>query len=420
MPEIVSSFITINRLTIIIAIAAIFLFPNMLLANAPPGKSALSGYVKDSVTKETLIGATVYIKGTKFGAYTNKIGYYSISDIKPGTYTVTVSFLGYAKYSETIEFKSGESVRRDFEVPPGNIKTDEIQVFADRDPEKRQISISKINVPMEQIKQIRVGGETDVFRTLQYLPGVLTSSQISSGLFVRGGSPDQNLVLLDGSAVYNPTHLFGFISTFNSDAIKDVELIKGGFNAEYGGRLSAVLNITQKDGNRDRVSANGSIGAISSRLGLEGPIGNGSWFISGRRTYFELVKAFLPENPEEPIPDFNFYDINGKITQDFGDNDKISLSGFLSQDKLEFSSFGLSMLLEIGNRLASARWIHIFAEDLLLTTNLSYSNYYNNFAGDQSGYEFLIDNSVRILAHKIIDLKSSPIAIITASMSSMF
>jgi hypothetical protein len=241
---------------------------------------------------------------------------------------------------------------------------------------------------------MRVGGESDVFRTLQYLPGVLTSSQLSSGLFVRGGSPDQNLVLLDGSAVYNPTHLFGFISTFNTDAIKDVELVKGGFDAEYGGRLSAVLNITQNEGNRKEFEGIASIGAVSSRIGLQGPIGNGSWFISGRRTYFDLVKKLLPENPEEPIPDFGFYDVNAKITQDFGANDKISISGFLSNDNLEFSSFGLSLGLDIGNRLLSARWTHIFDETIFSTVNVSYSKYFNNFKGDQSGYEFLIDNSI--------------------------
>lgn len=375
-------------------IVSTLISPTSIFANAPSGKSSLSGFIKDAGTKETLISATIRIEGTKLGAYTNKLGYYSINNIIPGEYIVTISLLGYETLTKTVQFKSGESVRADYELISGGVKTEEINVFANREIETRQISISKVNVPIEQIKQIRVGGESDVFRTLQFLPGVLTSSQLSSGLFVRGGSPDQNLVLLDGSTVYNPTHLFGFISTFNSDALKEVELIKGGFNAEYGGRLSAVLNITQKDGNRDRISANGSIGVISSRLGLEGPLGNGSWFISGRRTYFDLLKGILPENPDNPIPNFSFYDLNGKISQDFGKNDKVSFSGFLSQDQLDYSSFGLSLLLELGNNLASTRWTHIFADDLFLATNLSYSHYFNNFAGDQSGYEFIIDNSV--------------------------
>jgi hypothetical protein len=356
--------------------------------------AGLSGYVRNAKTSETLVGATVFLNGTKYGGRTNKSGYFTITNIKPGKYEVNVSFLGFEKLIENIEFKAGELLRKEFELQESSIMQEEIYVEAAREVEKRQISISKVNVPVQAIKNIRVGGESDLFRTLQYLPGVLTSSQISSGLFVRGGSPDQNLVLLDGSTVYNPTHLFGFISTFNTDAIKDVELVKGGFDAEYGGRLSAVLNITQNDGNRKEFEGVASIGVISSRVGLQGPIGNGSWFLSGRRTYFDLIKNLIPEDPETPIPDFGFYDLNGKITQDIGKNDKISISGFLSNDNLEFSSFGLSLGLDIGNRLLSGRWTHIFDENLFSTVNVSYSKYFNNFAGDQSGYEFLIDNSI--------------------------
>jgi len=355
---------------------------------------SLSGYVKDKQTKETLISATVYLKGTRIGALTNKNGYYSISEIPTGDYTVVVSFIGYELSEFKISLKEKQSLRRDFEIAQSSVRTSDILVEADREIERRQITISKVTVPTETIKEIRIGGESDVFRTLQFLPGVLTSSQISSGLFVRGGSPDQNLVLLDGSTVYNPTHLFGFISTFNTEAIKNVELIKGGFEAQYGGRLSAVLNITQKDGNRSDFGGNASIGAISSSLGLEGPVGNGSWFISGRRTYFELIKSLLSDNPSEPIPDFNFYDINGKISQDFGDNDKVSISGFMSQDRLDASSFGLEIGLEIGNQLAALKWTHIFNNKLFSNLNLSASHYFNNFTGDQTGYQFLVENSI--------------------------
>ena len=205
-------------------------------------RSSISGFIKDSVSKETLIGATVYLKNTKSGTRTNKNGYYVITDVPAGKYKLIVSCVGYKKVEKDITLGKGESERLDLEIASASVSTDAVTVEADREVEKRQITISKINVPVAQIKNIRVGGESDVFRSLQFLPGILTSSQISSGLFVRGGSPDQNLVLLDGATVYNPTHLFGFISTFNTDAIKDVELIKGGFEAQYGGRLSAVLN----------------------------------------------------------------------------------------------------------------------------------------------------------------------------------
>lgn len=357
-------------------------------------KSALSGYVKDKETGETIVGAVVFLENTKYGARTNKMGYFTVNNIPPAKYKVIISFLGYEKLFTEIELKGGENVRKEFELKSTSLMQDEIYVEAEKEVEKRQISISKVNVPVQTIKSMSIGGESDIFRTLQYLPGVLTSSQISSGLFIRGGSPDQNLVLLDGSTVYNPTHLFGFISTFNTDAIKDVELVKGGFDAEYGGRLSAVLNITQNDGNSKKFEGVASLGAISSRLGLQGPIGNGSWSISGRRTYFEIVKSFLPDDPETPIPDFGFYDLNAKITQNLGDNDIVSISGFLSNDNLIFSATGFGLDLDVGNRLLSGRWTHIFNEDLITVLNGSYSKYSNNFFGDQSGYEFLIENSI--------------------------
>lgn len=357
---------------------------------------SLSGIVRDSETKETLIGASIYLEDTKIGARTNVNGFYSITNIPPKDYNVKISFLGYQTLNVKITIKKGESLRKDFELPISSILKDAVIVDAERDDDKREINISKVNIPIETIKNIRVGGESDIFRTLQFLPGVLTSSQISSGLFIRGGSPDQNLVLLDGATVYNPTHLFGFISTFNTDAIKNVDLIKGGFPAEFGNRMSAVLNITQKDGNRNKVDGIASIGAISSRLGLEGPTPweGGSWFISGRRTYFDLIKKLLPEDPASPIPDFGFYDLNAKFVQDFGINDKVSISGFMSNDNLDYSSLGLNMNLDIGNKLLSSKWTHIFNENLFSTVVASYSNYFNNFIADRSGYGILFKNSI--------------------------
>lgn len=356
--------------------------------------ASMNGYVKDAKSKETLIGASISIEGTKVGGKTNKNGYFTISNIPPGDFVVIISYIGYERLQQKINFVKGTSLRKDFELKIGGVVSEGISVSAEREVEKRQISISKVNIPIEQIKDIRIGGESDVFRTLQYLPGVLTSSQVSSGLYIRGGSPDQNLVLLDGSTVYNPTHLFGFISSFNTDAIKDVELVKGGFDAEYGGRMSAVLNLTQKDGNREEYGGVASLGAISSRLSLEGPIGNGSFFFSGRRTYLDLILGILPEDPQTPFPDFSFYDINAKITQDLGDNDKISASAFFSNDNLVFSSFGLDVLLGLGNKLGAFKWTHIYNEQFFSTFNFSYSQYYNNIYGDQSGYQFLIDNAI--------------------------
>lgn len=362
--------------------------------------ASISGFVRDVDNGEPLIGATVRVLGTKLGAITNKNGFFSILDIPPGQYEIVVTNIGYKESKIKLTLSLKQSLRKNFELKSSSIETEEIQVEAEREVEKREINISKVNIPIQQISKIRIGGESDIFRSLQYLPGILTSSQISSGLYVRGGSPDQNLILIDGSTVYNPSHLFGFISTFNSDAIKDVELIKGGFPAEYGGRLSAVLNLTQKDGNSKEINGIGALGVISSKLTLEGPIGMGSFLLSGRRTYFDLVKSLLPADPENPLPDFGFYDLNAKITQNISDNDKITVSGFLSNDNLDYDSFGFNVGLDIGNRTLSGKWTRIIADNLFTELLLSSSTYKNNFGGEQSGFAFLIENSINDLTAK--------------------
>ncbi len=365
-------------------------------AAAAANLASMSGFVYDSDSKETLIGATVFITGTKKGTYTNKAGFYSITDIKPGTYTIRVTYVGYKKLEYEVTLEKGKSYQKEIFLKPATTESERVTVTADREVEKRQISVSKVNVPIQQIKEIRIGGESDVFRSLQLLPGILTSSQISSGLYVRGGSPDQNLVLLDDAVVYNPTHLFGFLSTFNSDAIKDVEMLKGAFPAEYGGRMSSVLSITQKNGSQERVQGIGAVGLISSKLSLEGPLPgiDGSWFLGGRRTYFELVKAMMPTDDDNPLPDFNFYDINGKVTLNLSQNDKLFLSGFTSSDGLKYDTYGMDFNMDIGNQLGAVKWTHIWADNFFSNLILSSSHYFNKFTGDQSGYEFLINNTI--------------------------
>jgi hypothetical protein len=361
--------------------------------------ASLSGSVLDGENKETIVSATVSIKALKIGSITNKAGFFSLKNIPPGKHAVTFSFLGYAKKELTLEFSDGEAKRLNVELKKQVTKSGEVTVTAERgEAEKRQIAVSQVNIPIEQISQIRIGGEADVFRAIQFLPGVLSSSQISSGLFVRGGSPDQNLVLVDGAAVYNPSHLFGFFSTFNTDAIKDVELLKGGFPAQYGTRLSSVINITQKDGNREKYEGAASVGLIASKAAVQGPVGNGSFFVSGRRTYLELVRAVVPVEALTggiPVPNFWFYDVNAKITQQIGQNDKISISGFLSADDLQFKSTGLDVNIGIGNQAGSLKWTHIFDENLFATTVISSSAYRNGFNGTNSGFSFGVDNTIR-------------------------
>lgn len=357
--------------------------------------ATLSGYVRDAESKETMVSASVGIKTAKRGAFTNKNGFFSLNNIPPGKHTVVITFLGYKRYEQELVFEPKESKKTTFFLQPEAVAAGGVTVEADREAEKRQITVSTVNIPMKQLTQLRIGGESDVFRALQFLPGVLTSSQISSGLYVRGGSPDQNLVLLDGTTVYNPSHLFGFISAFNPEAIKDVELIKGGYPAEFGSRLSAVLNLTQKDGNRERFEGLASLGLISSRASLQGPLGDdGSWFLGGRRTYLDLLIAALPEDKENPFPNFGFYDLNGKIAYDLGANDKVFLSGFLSNDHLELDGSGLTFEMGLGNRTGSLRWTHIAGDELFTSVNLTASRYANNFNADNSGFKFLIENSI--------------------------
>ncbi|OGU59854.1 MAG: hypothetical protein A2X64_04075 [Ignavibacteria bacterium GWF2_33_9] len=355
---------------------------------------SISGFISDKSTGETLIGASVYINKTNYGAITNKSGYYTIANIPAGNYKIIITYLGYNKFEKEFTLKQNEDKRWDISLESSSVQGEEIFIIAEKEVEKRDISISKVDVPVSQLKEIRIGGERDVFRALQYLPGILTSSQISSGLYVRGSSPDQNLILLDGSPVYNPTHLFGFFSTFNTDAIKDVELIKGGFNAEFGGRLSSVLQITQKDGNRNNINGKASIGVISSRFSLEGPLGKGSWFIGGRRTYLDIIKKFLNEDPTAPLPDFGFYDLNFRLNNNITKNDKLTLSAFLTHDGLEYGSSGLDFNMDIGNQLGAINWTHIFSNELLGNFNASVTQYASGFTGEQSDYFTTYQNSI--------------------------
>ncbi|MCB2204873.1 TonB-dependent receptor [bacterium] len=384
------------------ALCIALLLPQLLLAAAEgdspstvADNATINGYVRDAETGETLVGATVMLAGTNMGTITNKSGYYSISNITPGAYTVIYSFIGYDRKEMKIELTKRESRRIDIDMAPEAFRMDEVVVEGDRMDDKRQISVSRVNIPIRQITQLRIGGEADVFRSLQYLPGVLSSSQISSGLYIRGGSPDQTLVLLDGSTVYNPTHLFGFFSTFNPDAIKDVDLIKGGFPAEYGGRMTAVLDMVQKDGNRNEVGGTAYLGLISSRLSADGPVGNGSWFFGVRRTYIDLLTNLI-ETPEDPLPNYFFYDINGKISQDFGANDKLFLSGFTSEDALEFNNnAGFNGELGISNRALSTRWTHLFGDNLFSVFNFSWSRYRNSFNSRNAGFETEVENVIQ-------------------------
>ena len=249
----------------------IFLFTLLLSAlESFAQKASVNGYVRDAKNGETLISVNVVLEGTNKGAATNSSGYYSITNLDAGTYTIRVSYIGFKLYKREISLSEDQNLRLDINLEPEDLLLGEVVVVDETyKEESRNVGVSQIQVNL--IKELPSVLEADVFRSIQLLPGVKAASDFSSGLYIRGGSPDQTLILLDRTTVYNPSHFFGFFSTFNPDAIKDVRLYKGGYPATYGGRLGSVLDIYNKDGNRNEFEGTATVGLLASRVAIEGP-----------------------------------------------------------------------------------------------------------------------------------------------------
>lgn len=347
--------------------------PTMLIAQ----NASVNGYITDKSSGETLISANVALLENNRGTSTNTLGYFSLTNLEPGTYTIAGSYIGFKLYRKTITLSADETLRLDIELEPNVISTDEIVVTSDRvKEEQKDIGTAEINT--ELIKSLPKVFEADVFRSIQLLPGVKAASDFSSGLYIRGGSPDQTLILLDRNTVYNPSHFFGFFSTFNPDAIKDVRLYKGGYPAEYGGRLSSVLTIYNKDGNRNKTEGTATLGMLASRVSVEGPYKRGSWMFSARRSTLEPVLAALRSTSDNIPSSFYFFDFNGKVNFDATKDDKLSLAFYSGQDKVNFP-FGndAEFKLNYGNRTLSGNWTHIFNEKLFSNFVLTGSQYFN-------------------------------------------
>ncbi|MFA6569900.1 MAG: TonB-dependent receptor [Bacteroidota bacterium] len=341
---------------------------------------AISGIIKEAKSGEAVIGVSVTLipeKGVKSkirGAVSNKFGFYSIPDIEPADYKLRVKAIGFAVFEQKISVSKGKDLRFDIKLKQEDIKTQEVVVESQKESSPTS-SISAVSVSPDFIHQIpSIAGERDIFRVLQLLPGVKQSSELSSGLYVRGGSPDQNLTLLDGVIVYNPSHLAGFLSVFNNDAIRDVKLIKGAFPAEYGGRLSSVLDMTMKEGTKEKFSGSGGISLISSRLTLEGPITeNSSFMISGRRTYFDLLLAIATT---EDVPQYYFYDLNAKFNYKLSESDHIYASGYFGRDRLNPpDNTDVNFKVDWGNSTANLRWMHIVSPSLFTNFSLIFTDY---------------------------------------------
>ena len=363
-----------------------------LTAQTTPQKFTVSGYLSDASSGERLIGATVIDKRSGQGTVSNTFGFYSLT-LPADTLQLFFNYIGYQSQVKTITMQSNTTLNILLEQ---SALIKEVEIVADKyERIEERAQMSRIDVPIEQIKRVpALMGETDVLRVLQLLPGVSGGGEGQSGIYVRGGGPDQNLILLDGVPVYNASHLFGFFSVFNADAIKDVSLTKGGFPARYGGRLSSVIEINMKEGNENEFHGEGSIGIVASKLTLEGPIqkGRSSFLVSARRTYIDVIARPIIKNSfatdgGEGVSGYYFYDINAKVNHRFSDKDRLYLSFYTGKDKfyLNFSesdetpsekyTFNFDTGLGWGNLTGAVRWNHILTPKLFANTTFTYSRY---------------------------------------------
>jgi len=366
-------------------------------------EASLRGYVRDATTGETLLQANVVVNGTNWGTATNNSGYYTLRGLEPGTYTVVFSYVGYQTRADTVSLEGGEKRRLDVRLVPVDYEAEEVVVTGASEAEEVERSIGTDRLQTATITELPSVLQPDVFRSLSLLPGVTTASDYSSNLYIRGGGPSQTLVLLDGTTVYNPTHFFGFFSTFNPDAIKDVQLYKGAYPATYGGRLGSVVAIYNKDGNRKETTGGLSVGLLASRAYVEGPYGRGedgtakgSYMVAVRRSTIEPVLAALRNADIDGIPEsFSFYDVNAKLNFDAGPNDDLSLALYGGQDFLELQ-FGTDSRFDIqyGNQTVSANWTHLFGDQVFSDVTLTGSRYRSTPVGEIASTRFTQKNAV--------------------------
>lgn len=346
-------------------------------------KFTLSGEVTDQGSGEKILGANVFVKNSSIGTTTNEYGYYSLQ-LGAGTYEIEISYVGYETIVQKVSVS--DNLRTSFELQPSSYALDEVEITANSataNIRKPQMSVSSISV--NTIKRMPVVlGEADVIKSLVQLPGVTNAGEGAAGFNVRGGAADQNLILLDEATLYSSSHLFGFFSIFNADAIRSVKLYKGGIPARYGGRVASVLDIYQKDGNRNKFGATGGIGLITSRLLLEGPIvkGKSSFLLGGRSSYAHLFLKFSEENKNNAL---YFYDLNTKLSYQINDKNSLYLSGYFGRDVFSLSK---SIKNTFGNALGNLRWNHLFSDKLFSNLSLIYSNYYYGLLLDFAGFNW--------------------------------
>ncbi|MEM6813035.1 MAG: TonB-dependent receptor [Bacteroidota bacterium] len=359
--------ITLQNRTFFFLLCLSFFF--LAIKSSAQDTYTVNGMVTDKSNGETLFGASIFLKGTAIGTVTNEYGFYSIT-APAGSYTLMVSYIGYAEVTKEITL--AENQKLDFEIVESSSQLDEVIVTSE-EPEraslrKPEIGVAKVNIGTVK-RMPAVLGEVDILKSIQLLPGVTNNGEGSAGFNVRGGAADQNLVLLDEAIIYNTSHLLGYFSVFNADAIKDMKLYKGGIPARFGGRVSSVLDVRQKDGNNKKFELNGGIGIISARLAAEGPAfgDNGSFLVAGRSSYAHLFLS--GENADNSA---NFYDLNLKTNYRLNKNNKLFLSGYFGRDAF---NFGNSFKSSYGNLSGNLRWNHIFNDKIFSNLSLIYSKY---------------------------------------------
>nr|MBP7512641.1 TonB-dependent receptor [Bacteroidia bacterium] len=363
------------------AMATLLLILSLLISsntNAQTQKYTISGYIKEQGSGELLIGTSIAIPSIKTGTISNNYGFYSLT-LPKGKYEFVVSYIGFEPKAFSIDLN--QNIDWDIVLKP-SAELKEIVVTADKQYQKLTdvTRMSVIEIPIQQIKDIpALLGEKDVLKVIQLLPGVQKGGEGNSGIYVRGGGPDQNLIILDDAIVYNAFHLFGFFSLFNGDALKSVELTKGGFPARFGGRLSSVVEMNMKEGNKEKLKGEAGIGIIASRLLLEGPIikGKSSFLVSARRTYFDvLTRPFMPETDKGG---YYFYDFNAKANYEINSKNKLFLSGYFGRDNFYFSSKYQDAVdkggLKWGNVTGTLRWNHQYSPKVFSNSSLIFSDY---------------------------------------------
>ena len=351
----------------------------------------ISGFVTDSSSGESLIGANVFLQENGQGMATDINGYYIIQEIIPGNYTIMVSYIGFDVSRQPLSIMEDQSVKINIALVEQVVELTEVEVTAEKLQRRNNIQPSKINLSPRMMKAAPALAEPDLFRTIQALPGVLMTSEYSTGLVIRGGNTDQNLIMLDGITVYNPSHLGGVFSNFIVDGVKEAELIKGAYNAEYGGRLSAVLNVISREGNKNEFRGKANLSLLSAQTTLEGPFYKGAWVLSGRRTYFDLVLPKVLPNIADNIPPYYFYDIQSHIFSDISAKDRISLSYYSGIDNIIFDTFGLDG--RWGNNTVSAHYRRVFNERLVGNFLIANSQFFTRFGLGGSG-GLVSDNSI--------------------------